>query len=547
MLAAACGSSPVNPNQAEASPTGLGPVQTEPGSVSLPNPEEATLSNPEVLGSLLPDTDSAATSENGLLVATAASSQESGDATSLTLAHLLATTGDLAVLAAPLTSAIQMAVFEANQAGYQQVELQAADTGSNLTMAAEAAFGLAESGVAGVIGTLTSEVTAEVIDTFNEAQIPLVSPASTAPGLTGSRDDGYFFRTSPSDSLRGKVLGDVVAADGATNVAVVYRKDTDGDTYGSQLAEATTERLESHGLTVAVEIELNPEAEFYEDEISQLRNSDADAVVLITFEEGTQFLAEWMAIYSQWVVGAAEDRPEGAPSSGSSPWADASEADAPGSSDARTGAVNFYLAEQLAQYPWEAPYSLHLPDHTIDGFTHDFFATLPGIGHIKGIASGPTPNADSSFAQRFRFFVDRDDFTCSEEMSAAACEAAQNMGPFAAEAYDAAVILLLAKLQAKAAPLAEHISQVTKDGIKCFSYIDCAALMLQGADIDYEGASGQLDFGATGEPEQGTYRVWEINDLLLPQIGSDSYTVSQPRPSLGVAPPPTLPPNQIIQ
>ena len=306
-------------------------------------------------------------------------------------------------------------------------------------------------------------------------------------------------------------------------MAVVYRQDPEDpdDTYGRLLADTTVERLRSHGLEVVAEIALDPQAEFFEDAISQLRESGAETVVLLTFEEGTKFLAEWMAIYAQWIAGTGENSPTAATSDSSS-----SETDAPSDSDADTGALNFYLAEQLAHYPWNNPYSLHLPDHTLDGFTHEFFATLPGIGYIKGIATGPPPNAESSFAQRFRFFVDSDNFACAEGMPPATCEAARNMGPFAAEAYDAAVILLLAKLQAGAAPLAEHISEVTRGGIKCFSYIDCAALMSQGADIDYEGASGQLDFSSAGEPQQGTYRVWEINDLLLPQIGTDSYIVS---------------------
>ena len=518
VLAAACAGTAANPDQAEASPAASGPGLTEPGSASLPNPEEATLSNPEVLGSLLPNPESVTTPENGLLGIAAAPNQSPEASANMALAHLLATTGELAILAAPLVSAIQMAVFEANQSGYQQVELQAADTGSDLTIAAEAALDLAESAVTGVIGTLTSEITAEVIDTFNEAQIPLVSPASTAPGLTSYRDDNYFFRTAPSDNLRGQALGDVLAADGATNIAVVYRNDA----YGRQLAETTVERLESHDLEVVAEIELDPVAEFFEDAISQLRDVEAETVVLLTLAEGTKFLAEWMATYSHWITGTAEDSSE--PGTDTEPdTPNASSAD--GSNSAATGTLNFYLSEQLAQYPWEPPYSLHLPDHTIPGFTHEFFETRPGIGHIKGIATGPTPGPDTSFAQRFRFFVDGDNFACSEATSPATCDAAQNIGPFAAEAYDAAVILLLAKLQAGSAPLAGYISQVTRDGIKCFSYIDCAALLTQGADIDYEGASGQLDFGSGGEPQQGTYRVWEINDLLLPQIGTASYTV----------------------
>ena len=49
---------------------------------------------------------------------------------------------------------------------------------------------------------------------------------------------------------------------------------------------------------------------------------------------------------------------------------------------------------------------------------------------------------------------------------------------------------------------------VTKDGTKCFTYAECSALVALGVDIDYDGASGPLDFIDAGEPGVGVYDVY---------------------------------------
>ena len=40
-------------------------------------------------------------------------------------------------------------------------------------------------------------------------QIPLISPSATSPAISELPDDGYVFRTAPSDALQGQVLADV--------------------------------------------------------------------------------------------------------------------------------------------------------------------------------------------------------------------------------------------------------------------------------------------------------------------------------------------------
>ncbi len=86
---------------------------------------------------------------------------------------------------------------------------------------------------------------------------------------------------------------------------------------------------------------------------------------------------------------------------------------------------------------------------------------------------------------------------------------------FSAHSYDCMMVLALAALQAgtdDSQAIAAEINAVTRDGRKCSSYADCAALIAVGIDIDYDGASGLLDFVEAGEPGSGTYDLFHYDD-----------------------------------
>ncbi|MCL6581743.1 MAG: AAA family ATPase, partial [Firmicutes bacterium] len=53
---------------------------------------------------------------------------------------------------------------------------------------------------------------------------------------------------------------------------------------------------------------------------------------------------------------------------------------------------------------------------------------------------------------------------------------------------------------------------VSQDGEKCQTYAECLALLEDGQDIDYDGASGDVDLSDVGEPTSGVYDVWEYKD-----------------------------------
>lgn len=82
---------------------------------------------------------------------------------------------------------------------------------------------------------------------------------------------------------------------------------------------------------------------------------------------------------------------------------------------------------------------------------------------------------------------------------------------FAPQVYDCVNIIALAAIQAQsnqANDFKTYVDGITKDGTKCTSFADCKALLEKGDDIDYDGASGPLDFTDAGEPGTATIEVY---------------------------------------
>ena len=59
--------------------------------------------------------------------------------------------------------------------------------------------------------------------------------------------------------------------------------------------------------------------------------------------------------------------------------------------------------------------------------------------------------------------------------------------------------------------LVDNMSTVTNGGTECIGYGECAALILDGEDVNYQGASGVVDLNDVGEPTAGTYDVYEYD------------------------------------
>ena len=85
---------------------------------------------------------------------------------------------------------------------------------------------------------------------------------------------------------------------------------------------------------------------------------------------------------------------------------------------------------------------------------------------------------------------------------------------FSAHMYDCLAVLILAAQAAQSSDPAVYMNEVigvTRDGEKCSLIADCLEMVWAGTDIDYDGASGPLDFSPNGEPGLGTYNVIEYD------------------------------------
>jgi branched-chain amino acid transport system substrate-binding protein len=100
---------------------------------------------------------------------------------------------------------------------------------------------------------------------------------------------------------------------------------------------------------------------------------------------------------------------------------------------------------------------------------------------------------------------------------------------YSAQAYDCTNVIALAAEEAKSnAPqdFVKHMDDVTVGGTKCTTFAACKTLIDAGTDIDYDGASGPLDFTSVGEPSVGTYDIWHFDNKGA--VTTDKQTVVTP-------------------
>ncbi|ALX66444.1 ABC transporter substrate-binding protein [Microbacterium sp. XT11] len=86
---------------------------------------------------------------------------------------------------------------------------------------------------------------------------------------------------------------------------------------------------------------------------------------------------------------------------------------------------------------------------------------------------------------------------------------------YAAEAYDAVILVALASLAAGStegkdiAAKMQEVSGGSGDGEKCTSFADCAKIINDGGVADYDGYSGEVTFDENGDPQGATIGIYK--------------------------------------
>jgi len=143
-------------------------------------------------------------------------------------------------------------------------------------------------GVDAIIGAASSAVSLTIIDKITSAGVQQVSPANTSPEFSTYPDKGLYARTAPPDTFQGQVLGDLIAGDGHTSLAILALDDA----YGTGLADNTEKAYTAAGGTVASKQIYDPKAPSFEAEVSEAKASNPEAIALIGFDESSKIVQE---------------------------------------------------------------------------------------------------------------------------------------------------------------------------------------------------------------------------------------------------------------
>lgn len=209
---------------------------------------------------------------------------------SLKVGYVLPETGQLAFLGPPQIDGVKYAVKLTNEAGgvlgKPMPAPVAADEAGDASVAQASADRVLSSGVQAIVGAAASGMTLAIINKVTGANVVECSASNTAPTFTTYKDNGYYFRTAPSDALQGPVLANTIAGDGYSKVAIVAR----ADDYGRGLANATARSLQQSGATVVLNQTYDPNTTDFSALIQKVVTVKPDAVAVIAFEEGKQIL-----------------------------------------------------------------------------------------------------------------------------------------------------------------------------------------------------------------------------------------------------------------
>lgn len=373
----------------------------------------------------------------------------------LKLGALLPVTGDLSSIGQNMPTAAQLAVDTVNACGGvndSDVTLVPEDSQTDPTAGASAMTKLAEvDKVAGVVGAFASSVSGAAVDIAVRNKVMLVSPGSTSPVFTERAKkgefQGYWARTAPPDTYQAQALAVLANKEGFQNVATVVINND----YGVGFEQEFVKSLEKLGGKITDKdkpVRYDPKAATLDSEAAAAFANKPDAVAAVLYAETGSLLLQ--AAYKQG------------------------------------------LSEGVTVLLTDGVYS--------EDFTKQVGKTSEGKSIISG-ALGTVPGADGQALAEFT--------TIWKEKTG------KDITAYVPHTWDAAVLMMLA---------AEAADANTGDGIK--SKIrdvanapgtpvtdPCKALELvkQGEDIDYQGASGNVDIDENGDVV-GSYDVWQVKD-----------------------------------
>lgn len=136
--------------------------------------------------------------------------------------------------------------------------------------------------VPAIVGAMSSGITVPIVESVTAPnEVVQISQSATTPVLTDIEDNGYFFRTVPSDALQGIVAGNLAADQGYDSISIIYVNND----YGQGLNDAIIDQFKKRGGEIEASIAFEPSKVSYRSELMKAAEGNPDALVVIAYTD----------------------------------------------------------------------------------------------------------------------------------------------------------------------------------------------------------------------------------------------------------------------
>lgn len=382
-------------------------------------------------------------------------SSTTSDGEGLKLGTLVPTTGDLSSIGQNMPVAVELAVDTINACNGvndNPVTLISEDSQTDPSAGITGMTKLTEvDGVAGVVGAFASSVSGAAVDVAVRNNVMLVSPGSTSPIFTERAENGefngYWARTAPPDTYQAQALAALAQKQGFTDVSTVAINNDYGVGFEREFVQAFEQ---SGGKIVdkASPVRYDPKAPTLDSEAKAAFEGNPDAVAAVLYAETGSVLLK--------------------------------------------SAFEQGLSEGVTVLLTDGVYS--------EDFVRQVGQTEDGTSIISG-ALGTVPGANGDALSDFTALWKEQ---TGEEVTA-----------FVPHSWDAAVLMMLAAEAGDAntgEAIRDNILEVANaPGTEVTDPCEAMELVRNGEEINYQGASGNVDIDGNGDVV-GSYDVWQVNE-----------------------------------
>ena len=144
--------------------------------------------------------------------------------------------------------------------------------------------------VAAIMGADCSGVTTAIANNVAVPNgVPMISPSATSPALTTIEDNGYFFRTAPSDARQGQVLAKIVMDRGISEIAVTHTNNH----YGKGLTDSFNSAYTALGGKISATVPHEDGKADYSAEVASLDASGAEVLAVFGYvDQGGRYMIQ---------------------------------------------------------------------------------------------------------------------------------------------------------------------------------------------------------------------------------------------------------------